>query len=380
MLYVNILKGYHRGTEITGIYPVIKDFTETPTGGHITVQVEVAPPFSVPNPRIKLNRNDFVYCDGEGETDDEADNNDGELFQVRPLTTAMYGNVSFEEKVLSLETEDDAIERIRHAFDMFDRATVAAINGTIRGLVVSGPPGIGKSHGIEEKLTHHERETLRQLGNDDDESLYTVISGSTSAVGLFTTLYDYRHKGNTVVFDDCDEIFGSEESLNLLKAVLDSGVKRHVSWNKKSRVLEQEDIPNSFEFEGTVIVLTNIDFDRVKGRLKQHLDAIMSRCHYINLEVNTNRDKMLRVKQIVRDGMLDRYRFKNNEEQAIIEFMETNADFLHDISLRMVTKIADLVAIDSKWQDMAETTCMKREARFMRLYKQRTAEGETCQE
>jgi hypothetical protein len=139
-------------------------------------------------------------------------------------------------------------------------------------------------------------------------------------------------------------------------------------------VLEEEGIPRVFDFEGSVIVLTNIDFERARNTLRKHLDAMISRCHYVNLEITTTRDKLLRVKQIIRDGMLTKYRFEDGEEEQIIQYMTDNGEYLNDISLRMATKIADLASsFPHDWREMAETTCMHREARFKRLHERREA-------
>jgi hypothetical protein len=152
-----------------------------------------------------------------------------------------------------------------------------------------------------------------------------------------------------------------ETSLNLLKAALDSSPKRTLSWNTDSNLLRREGIPEKFEFKGSVIFITNLKFDNVRGKIKDHLDAIMSRCHYLDLTLDTAREKLLRVKQIVGAGMLDSYKFSKAEQQEIVDFMLDNQDKLREISLRMCTKIADLRKSQSdRWQTMAEVTCMRR--------------------
>lgn len=387
-MYVNILKGIHRNQEVSGVFPVLKQFNVTPSGqGQIQIRTRIEPPFTVDSPRIKVDQDSFFYCDENGEALDEETLT--VMQQVSGNAPAMPAEgaspeslMDYETRVLSSESEEDAIERIRHTFDMYEKSAKATIGGAMRGLIVSGPPGIGKSHGVMEMLEHPEHMTYRALaGNFGGEVDYEVISGSSSAIGLYQKLYHFRKPGAVLVFDDCDEIFANEESLNLLKAALDSSNKRTISWNKQSRVLEDEGIPRVFDFEGSVIVLTNIDFERCRGALRKHLDAMISRCHYVNLEITTTRDKLLRVKQIVRDGMLSKYHFEDGEEEQIIQYMVDNGDYLNDISLRMATKIADLASsFPHDWKEMAETTCMHREARFKRLHERRqAAKGETVE-
>jgi hypothetical protein len=183
-----------------------------------------------------------------------------------------------------------------------------------------------------------------------------------SAIGLYSKLYHYSDKKNVLVFDDCDSILLDDLSLNILKAALDSGEKRTLSWNTDSRMLRSEGIPDRFEYKGAAIFITNIKFDHVKSRnLKAHLDALESRCHYIDLQMDTPREKLLRIKQIVGEGMLQKYEFEEADKEEIIQFVDANKDRLRELSLRMVIKLADLkVSFPKNWQAMAKTTCFRR--------------------
>ena len=50
------------------------------------------------------------------------------------------------------ETDDQIIERMRERFNILDDMTQASIDGVVRGMVVTGPPGVGKSCGVEAVL------------------------------------------------------------------------------------------------------------------------------------------------------------------------------------------------------------------------------------
>ena len=184
-----------------------------------------------------------------------------------------------------------------------------------------------------------------------------------SAIGLYAKLYEFSDKGNVVVFDDCDSILMEDLSLNILKGALDSSERRFISWNTDSRLLRSEGIPDRFEFKGAAIFITNIKFEHVKSkRLRDHLDALESRCHYIDLQMDTQREKILRIKQVVSQGnMLERYEFEDVQKDEVVNFIIDNQDKLRELSLRMVLKIADLrKSFPKSWIAMAKTTCMKR--------------------
>jgi hypothetical protein len=127
-------------------------------------------------------------------------------------------------------------------------------------------------------------------------------------------------------------------------------------------MLHREGSPSSFEFKGGAIFITNIKFENVKSKkLRDHLEALESRCHYLDLTIDTEREKVLRIKQIVEDGMLDKYDMPDEHKAQVLEFIETNKKKLRELSLRMVLKIADLrVSFPDRWQSIAGMTCMRR--------------------
>jgi hypothetical protein len=226
-------------------------------------------------------------------------------------------------------------------------------------MIVSGPPGVGKSFGVEAVL--QKADLFNTLA--ERKPKFEVVKGAMSSIGLYAKLYEFSGEGNVVVFDDCDDILMEEQSLNTLKGALDSSERRFISWNTDSRILRSEGIPDRFEFKGAAIFITNIKFEHVRSKkLRDHLDALESRCHYIDLQMDTNREKILRIKQVVGKGeMLAKYEFQDCVKDEIVQFVEDNQDKLRELSLRMVLKIADLrKAFPLSWTAMVKTTCMKR--------------------
>jgi hypothetical protein len=266
--------------------------------------------------------------------------------------------IKAREKAVAKESDESIISRIKERFEILEDMTKGVKKGDVRAMIVSGPPGVGKSFGVEAVLTKDD--LFDKLG--ERKPRYEIVKGAMSAIGLYSKLYEYSKKGCVLVFDDCDSILLDDLSLNILKAALDSSKKRTISWNTDSRVLRHEGIPNSFEFCGSAIFITNIKFEHVRSKkLRDHLDALESRCHYLDLTIDTNREKILRIKQIVADGMLDAYELEQIAKDEVVQFIEVNADKMRELSLRMVIKIADLRAsMPVKWKAVAAMTCMKR--------------------
>jgi len=263
------------------------------------------------------------------------------------------------QEAVARETDQEIYTRLGERFEILDLMTKAVKDGQIRAMIVSGPPGVGKSFGVEKVLLKSELFNIQA----EKKPKYEVVKGAMSSIGLYSKLYEFSAEGNVVVFDDCDSILMEDLSLNILKGALDSGSRRFISWNTDSRILRSEGIPDRFEFKGAAIFITNIKFEHVRSKkLRDHLDALESRCHYIDLQMDTNREKILRIRQVVKQGqMLERYEFDACVEDELIEFVEQNQDRLRELSLRMVLKIADLrKGFPNNWTAMVKTTCMKR--------------------
>ena len=332
MQNIRIVEGTYKirgkDTDVTGlVFPMVEEFKVGAKGGYVTVDGAAVNGFPDRNIKIKV-------AGPEGY----------ELVGQDVQTTVRE------------ESDAEIVERIRERFDMLKDMTKAVKKGDVRAMIVSGPPGVGKSHGVEEVLDRYK--TMETLGGGKS---FEVIKGAMSPIGLYCKLFNMADKGKVVVFDDCDSIFQEELSLNILKAALDSKKTRTIHWNTDSFKLRNEGVPDSFKFEASAIFITNLKFDKVKGKLREHLNALESRCHYMDLTIDTDRDKMLRIKQVVTDGMLDNYKLDDEVKEDIIDFVDVNKNRLRELSLRTVLKVADLAkAFPDKWEAMAENTVMRR--------------------
>lgn len=268
--------------------------------------------------------------------------------------------IKAKEAQLKNETDEDILERLRDRFEILDDMTRAVKAGKVRAMIVTGPPGVGKSYGVENVLSKHD--VFANVAQDEKLKKYEVVKGAMSALGLYSKLYHYKDAKNIIVFDDCDSVLLDDLSLNILKAALDTSSKRMIHWNTDSHLLRREGVPDSFEFKGGAIFITNIKFDHVKSKkLRDHLEALESRCHYLDLTIDTTREKILRIEQVVNEcGMLDKYEFEDYQKSEVVDFVKANVDKLRELSLRTVLKVADLKhGFPDKWKAVAEVTCMR---------------------
>jgi hypothetical protein len=353
MANVTIFAGEYRGTKVRNeTFRLVSDVKTGAKGLYVTVQDDGTLGYKGKNVKVKIKCMEDITVSGQT----VADMSDSQRRQANEDN--VFSLVTTKEPEVYTETDEQAIERIRERFDILEEMTEGTTTGAVRAMIVSGPPGVGKSFGVEKKL--EEAALFDKMASRKPR--FEVVKGAMSALGLYAKLYKYSDANNVLVFDDCDSILLDDLSLNILKAALDSSKKRTISWNTDSRMLSNEGIPDRFDFKGSVIFITNIKFEHVRSKkLKDHLDALESRCHYLDLTMDTQRDKFLRIKQIVRDGMLDSYDFEDVAAQEIVDFMWEQKNRLRELSLRTVLKIADLRKMSAhNWKRLAETTILKR--------------------
>ena len=247
-----------------------------------------------------------------------------------------------------LETETEVEARLEKTFKAMDQLAMNTIAGDNLALIVSGPAGLGKSYTIE-----------NAANNYTGDRLVTVVKGFVRATGLYRVLYENRFPQCTVVFDDADSVFQNDISLNLLKGAADITRERKISWLAETKMLDEDGdrLPRSFKFEGSIIFITNHDFDAEiarRGSLAPHLEALVSRSQYIDLDMKSVRERMIRIRQVVKSGMLAARGLDPIAADEVVDFIETHKDKLREVSLRMAVKVANTRAANRfNWREIA---------------------------
>ena len=243
--------------------------------------------------------------------------------------------------------DHEVLADLQERFGMLDRLTEASLRQNIRALVVSGAPGVGKTYNV-----------LNVLENTPGARFETV-AGALSGVELFKLGYRNRFPGNVVVLDDADGIFTDEDALNVLKALCDSGQKRRVSWLKDSATLRQDDVPQSYEFNGSFIFISNIDFqhyvDQGGNKYVAHFEALMSRSLYLDLRLHDRQAIHLWVHHVATAGkMFAKEDISRDLGDRILAFLQRHRDDFRELSLRTCMKICQLAkANPGDWEKMA---------------------------
>ena len=89
------------------------------------------------------------------------------------------------EQAVARETDQQILDRLGERFEILDEMTEAVRAGSIRAMIVSGPPGVGKSHGVETVL---QKAGLFDILAERPPK-YEVCKGAMSAIGLYSKLF-----------------------------------------------------------------------------------------------------------------------------------------------------------------------------------------------
>ena len=158
--------------------------------------------------------------------------------------------------------------------------------------------------------------------------------------------------------DDADGIFTDEDALNILKALCDSSPVRRVSWLKDSHTLREDDVPQTYDFHGSFIFISNLDFqkyvDMGGSKYVAHFEALMSRSLYLDLRLHDRQAISLWVEHIATTGrMFLREGVTDSVGVRILSFIKQYRDELRELSLRTTMKLCQLAKTHPQdWEQM----------------------------
>jgi hypothetical protein len=347
------------------------------------IQVDGTPVRGYPKRAFKVfinDANDFQLSTGELQAPESKPR--APVVGVRsPTQLAVAAFQTAESAQWELVESDDKIKaRIAERFDIMDEMIQSAADGEVRGVVVTGPPGVGKSHGVAKALRNsielpqleailswdsesgQPKPVVDKKRNEEDiEQRFKFVSGHCTPLKLFEILYEGKEPNMVTVFDDCDGVLRNEDSLNLFKVALNTvAEKRIMTWNSTR---ERADVPNRFEFQGSIVVITNINFEnpeKASPALAEHLKAIMDRVYYIDLAITNVREKYLHIEGVCKDhDLLKNMGLGPVQIEEVMGFFKANLEYFREVSIRTVQKIGKLCLKHENWWRMAVITTFK---------------------
>jgi len=217
--------------------------------------------------------------------------------------------------------------------------------GMIHNLIVIGPAGVGKTHSVESYLNQYAK------------GRYKIVKGHMTPLSLYGNLFFHRDPNNILVLDDIDSVFKRIEGVNLLKAAMDTGKVRRINW-ESSNALKGVGIPNSFEFKGNVILISNVGFSAAKqSSIHAHLDALKDRSFNIVVADSTKESCFKQVCfMVLKKEMLAAFNLQHEQIFELLDYLKDHISDIEKISLRTAIKLAQLMCIcPANWRDMADS-------------------------
>lgn len=249
-------------------------------------------------------------------------------------TSTKASDISYEH-----ENYKDLEQRYASAESYIEKMS----KGSIRSLIINGPPGVGKTYSVEAYLKKYA------------SGKYKLVAGHMTALSLYGNLYHYRDAGNVLVLDDIDSVLGKIEGVNILKAAMDTKPSRRINWESPSAMLSKLNLPTGFDFMGSVILISNIGFGSSAGKIGAHLDALKDRSFSLSI-ANGSRESLFKQVcfMVMKKDLLREFGLSKEQKFEILDYIESNMDLLTKVSLRAAIKLAQLVKeAPDNWRQMA---------------------------
>ena len=261
---------------------------------------------------------------------------------VEKRLASMVGDI---EQAIVVATEKQNKYGINERFGFVEKLVNMVASGVQPSAVITGEGGLGKTYTVTKTLEANGYKDISDLADFqvgtiiNTRKCFTMVKGYSTAKGLYRTLFE--NNKSIIVFDDCDAVLKDPVALNLLKGALDSYGKRIISWNADMR---DDDLPRSFNFEGRVIFISNMDQDRID-------QAIRSRSMMIDLSMSADQ-KIDRMEYIAKsDEFMPE--FEMQHKMDALQLIREVANDAKEISLRTLISVTKIRSSNKDWKEMA---------------------------
>jgi hypothetical protein len=278
------------------------------------------------DPRVDLNLNKLL--NKESVLEKKEDKTEAEIKTAKPIK-------ELDPEVKKLEDEYDFSDPDT-IFEDLEEYVNMVIKGTQPSLLITGSPGVGKTYLVTKQLK-------------DAKIKYLHVKGKSTAAGMYITLFE--HNGETIVFDDCDSIFGNADGINILKGALDTEDPRNISWlaGRDLKSTSGKKIPQNFDFTGKVIFISNLPQKKIDK-------AIKSRSFVIEVAL-TPEDMLKKMKKEIKN-VSPHIPLPLREEA--LEFIEEVSKTAENLELNMRTLVKAIKILkDVSNLDVAERLIMQ---------------------
>lgn len=248
-------------------------------------------------------------------------------------------------------------------FDTIHARVMQVAYGYGTSLIITGMSGVGKSFDTKKAL-----QEVSRVKNIKDSNNFKFFKGDVSTSGLYDILFRYHDQ--LIVFDDMDNVFKDDASINILKSALETEPEREVTRSIQTHfntdgmtmkdimanyigdvnVADDEELfkiknkgklPKSFIFTGRVIFISNLsgkDFDKaIRTRVSAHID------------VQLTHEELLTRMRFVMDKMKPHVKKEDKEEVLeLIDYLTLKYETKSPLSIRTLGNAIDTMVANDR--------------------------------
>jgi hypothetical protein len=209
-------------------------------------------------------------------------------------------------------------------------------------LMLDARGGLGK--------THHVREVLSE---ERERRLWHHQKGFSTPIELYKILWKARGPNKVLFLDDMSGITSNTKAIDMLKSATDTeGEENWVQYNTSQDIdhpsIEGAVLPNTFNFQGTIIISFNDTPDN------RHFDALKDRGTYYNLTL-TYQERLSVIKEIAKDDGFSNLPVSIQKDTA--EWIERVTDPSFEVTIRSFEEVCSMREFgrqsDANWEEMA---------------------------
>lgn len=264
-----------------------------------------------------------------------------------------------------MKKANPVVKEVLEKFDSIYKITKVFVseNGSaMNGLLISGDAGTGKTYWVKD----------RGLEDVDPANVIYIKGSSITAPTIYVKLFLARRPGSILVLDDVDIIHKSTAERNTILDLFKGATEmtkdeRLISWERAgtNALMNELGVPRTFDFQGSVIWITNDTIEQIAQKTKGHWNAISSRFNQQKIYLS-EQEKLLYTLYLIQEQDMLGVNCMAKEGGYSKEIIEATSDFIYDnyrdisdITPRTAIKIADLMeSYPDDWKMLCENQLM----------------------
>jgi len=251
----------------------------------------------------------------------------------------------------------EVIERFQTVYK-FTKVFVTG-NSAQKFLIISGDAGTGKSHYVQEAFV--DTKTWERVDYNKSKSF--------SAAAFYVKLYLNRNPGDVIVFDDCGLEHTSGSDFKIITELLKGATEmtkgsRMLGWERATvnQKMRDEGVPTEFDFQGSIIWITNSSFELLSKKMGPHWEAIESRSIRVKIRLN-DQEKLLYTLYLLEEvkmltGNICQTKEGGYSDEIVketITYIRENYRYMSNVTARIAAQIADTMEnFPDEWQTLID--------------------------